>query len=91
MSILSRFPFLEGLIEPSTLDRLDQRFSEKCASVGIELNTPEAEEIGINLIADHASGWPSSKPSSCNLELGSFDRRCNRPLRQGKRVVAERN
>lgn len=56
-SLLSRFPFLDGLIVGSVAEHLDQRFHDVCAQAGIAPDAPEAELIGIDLIADYASGW----------------------------------
>lgn len=60
MSFLSRFPFLDGVLDPSMADTLEYRFQAACAQAGVETDSPEAEAIGIDLLADHAGGWASS-------------------------------
>lgn len=60
MSFHAHFPFLDGLVDPSTAERLEQRFNDACAEAGVDTDAREAQAIGIGLIADYASGWAAS-------------------------------
>jgi hypothetical protein len=55
LTLLSRFPSIEGLMDAADIKRLERLFQEACAKAGVDPAGPEAEEIGMQLLADHAA------------------------------------
>lgn len=56
MTILSRFPFLECLLDKSDAEALEQRFYEACERAGINPSSAYAEQITYTTSRDTTSG-----------------------------------
>jgi hypothetical protein len=65
LSFRDRFPILDGLVDEKDAEGLERRFNAACARADIDPESPEAEPIGIDVIAEFATGWSSMK-RDCN-------------------------
>lgn len=58
MQLFSHFPFLTDLVtqDDGEADKLERLFQLACQSAGVASDSPDALPIGIDIMADYATG-----------------------------------